>query len=198
MNAQAQSHVVDVGSPDAKPSRQAFLIPWQLHENVLGGCCVALWGGDAGGTGGSAGARSPGDARTAALWCGAAVRPCHMLLLLIKTRPRAPWGGEGGGAATNNMGNDRASEAGREGSRSRHLCDFLQPRGPKPSPRHGTSVDWALLAIKNHKSRPPGPLPAGPGSPIIPQFRGSTIEGLGVTKGGPAEVFICFMLVQSG
>ena len=46
------------------------------------------------------------------------------------------------------------------------------------APRHGGGL--GLFRCEKQQKSTPGPFPAGPGSSITPQSRGSTIEGPGV------------------
>ena len=87
-------------------------------------------------------------------------------------------------SASPKMGNNGASGAGREGSRGRLLCGFLQLRGPTlPAQRCGEGFG-PLKCKQPHKSRPRDPSRPAPGALLFPILWGSTIDGPGVPMAG--------------
>ena len=61
------------------------------------------------------------------------------------------------------------------------FCDVAKRAQTPAAARRGFEPS---LAVKNHTKIDPGTLLAGPGSSIIPSFRGSTIDGPRVTVAG--------------
>ena len=82
------------------------------------------------------------------------------------------------GSASPKMMNNRASGAGREGSRGRLLCERGQTLA---APRCGEGLG-PLSFKKPHKSRPWDPSRPAPEAQLLVHFRGNTIGGHGVPE----------------